>query len=94
MTNEKVDEIRTNTLKQIETTERRFKLAFIGAGALEILFFAAFILLADFANRTHLLLFIAAIAIYTIVAAGLIALGVHMNRNTLRVIHAIEAASN
>ena len=89
MTNN-IDEIRTNTLKQIEKTERTYKLAFIGAALVEVIFFAAFILLADFTNRSHLLLFIAAIAIYTILAAGLFALGLHVNRNTLRVIRAIE----
>lgn len=86
-----IDEIRTNTLRQIEKTERAYKLAFIGAALVEAIFFAAFILLADFTNRSHVLLFIAAIAIYTILAAGLFALGLHVNRNTLRIIRAIEA---
>jgi len=91
MTNN-VDEIRTNTLKQIEKTEGYYKMAFIAAALIEVFFFAAFILLADFTNRVHLLLFIAAVAIYTILALGLIALGIHINRNTLRVIRAIETA--
>ena len=86
-----IDEIRTNTLKQIEKTEGYYKMAFIAAAIVEVFFFAAFILLADFANRIHLLLFIAAVAIYTILAAGLMALGIHINRNTLRVIRAIES---
>ena len=86
-----IDEIRSNTLKQIEKTERNYKLAFVAAALVEAVFFAAFILLADFTNRGHLLLFITGIAIYTIVAAGLLALGVHINRNTLRIIRAIES---
>ena len=85
-----IDEIRTNTLKQIEKTEGYYKIAFIGAALIEVFFLAAFILLADFTNRLHLLLFIAAVAVYTILASGLMALGIHMNRNTLRVIRAIE----
>lgn len=85
-----LDEVRTNTLKQIENTERNYKVAFIGAALVEAIFFAAFILLADFSNRGHLLLFITAVAVYTIVAAGLFALGMHITRNTLRVIRAIE----
>ena len=85
-----VDDIRTNALKQIEKTEGYYRLAFIGAALIEVAFFASFLLLADFTNRVHLLLFIAAIAIYTIVAVGLIALGMHISRNTLRVIRAIE----
>ncbi len=87
-----IDEIRTNTLKQIERTEGHYKLAFVLAAVAEAIFFAAFVLLADFSNRVHLLLLIAAIAIYTIIAAGLFALGMHINRSTLRVIRAIETA--
>lgn len=85
-----IDEIRTGTLRQIEKTESYYKFAFIVAALIEVIFFAAFILLADFKDRVHLLLFIAAVAIYTILASGLITLGLHMNRNTLRVIRAIE----
>lgn len=85
-----IDEIRTNTLTQIEKTESNYKLAFIAGAVVELIFFAAFVLLADFANRVHLLLFITAVAVYTILIAGLLALGIHMNRNTLRIIRAIE----
>lgn len=85
-----IDEIRTNTLRQIEKTESYYKLAIVGAGLLEAAFFAAFLLLADFANRSHVLLLIAAVAIYTIVGAGMFALGMHVSRNTLRIIRAIE----
>jgi hypothetical protein len=85
-----IDQIRTNTLKQIETTERNYKLAYVAAAGVEFLFFAGFIMLADFSNRSHLLLFISVIALYTIIAAGLFALGAHVNRNTLRIIRAIE----
>jgi hypothetical protein len=85
-----LDQIRTNTLQQIEATERNYKLAFVGAAAVELLFFAAFMLLADFSNRIHLLMFISVIALYTIIAAGLFVLGAHVNRNTLRIIQAIE----
>lgn len=86
-----LDQIRATTLKQIETTERNYKLAYLGAAAIELVFFAGFILLADFSNRVHLLLFISVIALYTIVAAGLFVLGAHINRNTLRIIQAIES---
>ena len=89
-----LDEIRNNTLKQMEQTERNYKLAFVGAALVEMAFVAAFVLLADFTSRTHLLLFIAAIATYTIVATGLVALGVHINRNTLRLIRAIETIAH
>jgi len=87
---DKIDEIRSNTLNQIEKTESNYKAAFVAAAVLEIAFIAAFLLLADFSNRSHLLLFIAAFATYAIILVGLIALGIHVNRSTLRVIRAIE----
>lgn len=87
---DKIDEIRINSLDQIEKNERNYKLAFAGAALVEAAFLAAFLLLADLSNRGHLLLLIASIAVYTVVAFGLIALGLHVNRNTLRVLKAIE----
>ncbi|MCA1624493.1 MAG: hypothetical protein LC768_02790 [Acidobacteria bacterium] len=85
-----IDKVRTNTLEQIEKTERNYTWVFIGVAIIELAFFACFLLLADFSNRVHLLLFIASISIYTILASGLIALGIFVNRNTLRVLRAIE----
>ena len=87
---DKINEIRHNTLSLIERNERNYKYVFVGAALIEVLFFAAFLLLADFSNRVHLLLLITTITIYTITAFGLIALGLHVNRNTLRVLNAIE----
>ena len=87
---EKIDEIRANTLNLIERNERHYKFAFVGAAFIEVLFFAAFLLLADFSNRVHVLLLITTITVYTILACGLTALGLHVNRNTLRVLNALE----
>ncbi|HEX6123762.1 MAG TPA: hypothetical protein VFZ23_00165 [Pyrinomonadaceae bacterium] len=85
-----LDEIRKATLNQIESSEARYKLAFVGAAMIEAVFLVLFLVLADLSDRVHLLLLIAAIATYTIVGFGLIALGLHVNRNTLRLIRAIE----
>ena len=87
---EKINEIRSNTLNQIERNERNYKFSFVGAAFVEMLFIVAFLLLADFSNRIHVLLFIASFSVYTILIFGLIALGLHVNRNTLRVLNAIE----
>ena len=87
---EKINEIRGNTLNLIERNERNYKLAFVGAAIVELLFLVAFLLLADFSNRVHILLLLSAIATYTILIFGLIALGLHVNRTTLRVLSAIE----
>jgi len=88
-----ISKVRTNTLEQIEKTERSYNYAFVGAAIIEISFFVGFLLLADFSNRIHLLLFVASVSIYTILAFGLIALGIFVNRNTLRVLRAIELLS-
>ncbi len=88
--NNKLDEIRTNTLAKVEQNERNYKFAFVGVALVELAFLAAFLVLADFSNRVHLLLLLTAMAIYTIVGFGLVALGLHVNRNTLRVLRAIE----
>ena len=83
------DNIRT-ALDRIERSERNYKLAFLAGVFVEVLFLAGFLLLADLHNRTHVLLLLAAVATYTIVATGLLALGAHVSRNTQRVLHAIE----
>jgi len=85
-----IDKVRANTLEQIEKTERNYTYVFVGAAVIELSFFVGFLLLADFSIRIHLLLFIASISIYTILAFGLIALGIFVNRNTLRVLRAIQ----
>ncbi len=91
---EKINEIRANTLGQIERNERNYKLAFVGAAFIELLFLIAFFLLADFSNRVHILLLLTTMTIYAILIFGLIALGLHVNRNTLRVLKAIEILGN
>jgi len=88
---DKINEIRHHTLNLIERNERNYKYVFTGAALIEALFFAAFLVLADFSNRVHVLLLITTVAVYTILAFGLIALGLHVNRNTLRVLNALEA---
>jgi hypothetical protein len=89
-----ISEIRASALDRIERAERRYKVAFFGAVAIETLFLAGFLLLADLSNRTHLLLLVATVAVYTILALGLVALGSHVTRSTLRILKAIEVLTN
>ncbi len=89
--NKNLDDIRENTLNKIEKTERNYKLMFVGAAIIEVFFIASFLLLADFSNKLHLLLLISSMTVYTIVGCGLTALGLHVNRNALRIISAIES---
>ncbi|MGH9832806.1 MAG: hypothetical protein ACREBD_04825 [Blastocatellia bacterium] len=82
--------VRGAALDRIEKSERNYKLAFFSALVVETLFIIAFILLADFHNRLHVLLLLAAIAVYVILGLGLFALGAHVSRNTQTVLRAIE----
>jgi hypothetical protein len=85
-----INAVRKTALDRIDRSERHYKLVFFGAAIIELFFLAGFLLLADFSNRLHVLLLITTIAIYSILALGLVALGVHINRNTLRVLNAVE----
>lgn len=89
-----VDGVRASALERIDRTERQYKLAFLAAAFVEAGFLAGYLLLADFTNRLHVLLLIAAVAIYSLIALGLVALGVHINRNTLRILKALELSAS
>ena len=83
-----------DVLDRIDRAERHYKQAFLAAAAVEALMLPLFLLLADFANRTHVLLLVAMVATYTVVGIGLVALGAHVNRNTLRVLRAVQLAAD
>ena len=84
-----LDEVRAAAIARIDRSERNFKLAFIGAGAVETAFILSFILLADLSDRLHLLLLISTVSCYSIVVLGLFALGAHINRGVARVLKAV-----
>jgi len=88
--NHRLNEIRGAALDRIDRSERNSKLAFYSALAVEALFLIAFVALADFHNRIHVLLLLAAMAIYMILGLGLLALGAHVSRNTQAILRAIE----
>jgi hypothetical protein len=85
-----LNEVRGAALDRIDKSERNYKLAFYSALAVETLFLIAFVLLADFHNRIHVLLLLAAMAVYIILGLGLFALGAHVSRNTQTLLRAIE----
>jgi len=86
-----IDDIRSAALARADRAEFHYRLGFFGAVALETAFLIGFLALADLSNRMHVLLFLATIAVYSIVALGLVAVGAHVTRCTLRVIRAVEA---
>lgn len=88
-----VDTIRRATLDGIDRSRKHFLGAFLGAAALEAAFLAAFLLLADFSDRLHVLLLLSTVATYTLISLGLVALGAWQRRNTLLVLKAVEQLS-
>lgn len=87
-----IEEARRGALDRVDRAERDYKLVFLAAAVVESAFLVGYLLLADFSNRLHVLLLIAAVAIYSIVALGLVALGAHVKRCTLRILKAIDLA--
>ena len=85
-----LDRIRAAALARIERRERGYKLAVAGAVAAEAVLLLAFLLLADLHDRTHLLLLVSAILVYTTLALGMAALGAHVSRAAERIVAAIE----
>lgn len=87
--NTNLDEIRKNVLVKVEKSERNYKFAFYSVAILEAVFLLLLVVVTDFSNRTHLLLFISTIAVYTIIGFGLVTLGAYNNRNTQILLNAI-----
>lgn len=92
-TDARLDQIRTSTLAQIERAERNYMRGFVVAALVEAVYLAAFVLLADFSNRTHVLVLLGTIGTYALVAIGLLILGAHVTRSTLQVLKALEAST-
>jgi hypothetical protein len=92
MSESNLDRVRGAVLDRIERSERNYKLAFLVGAGVEGAFFIAYLALADFSDRLHLLLLLSTIAVYTILACGLGALGAHVSRCTERVLKALEVA--
>jgi len=86
-----IEQVRRTALDRIDKSERNYKIAWAAALIVESLFLLSFLLLADFSNRSHLLLLLASMAVYMILGAGLFALGAHVSRCTRRVLRAIES---
>jgi hypothetical protein len=86
--------IRADVLARVDRAQRNYRLAFISAATVEAAFLIAFVLLADFHNRVHVLILISTVTTYSIVILGLFALGAYVTRSVLRVLQAIEAQSS
>ena len=76
------------TLDRIERSQRNFKLALAGGVMLEAALLGAMLLLTDFGDRVQALVFVAAVAGYTLIALGLIMVATHVDRTLLRALQA------
>ena len=79
-----------DTLRRMETMEQRSRMSFMAAFVVEGVFLGAFLLLADFKDRTHVLLLLSVSALLTLGALWGVALVGVVNRHTLRVLRALE----
>jgi hypothetical protein len=66
------------------------KLAIFGAAAVEGLLLVVALLMVNWTDNTHVLLFIFSVLGYTIVALGLVALGAHISRVGAQIVAALD----
>ena len=85
-----LDAMRANALKKMDAAERWFKLSLFGALAFESLFTAGILFFAKFRDPLHMLILCCTGVIYMPIVLGLVALGAHINRCTLRVLARLD----
>jgi hypothetical protein len=77
-------------LAEADRRERWGRIALFAAALVEALLLGAALLVMDFADDTHLLVFIMAMLAYTTLALGLAALGARNSAANARLLHAIQ----
>lgn len=87
-----IDALRANALKQIDAARRNFLAALYGAALFEGLFTIGVLYFANFRDPLHMLILCCTGVIYMPLLLGLVALGAHMNRCTLRVLARLDAS--
>jgi len=85
-----IERARTGALAELERAEARRKSLFLGAALLEAVFLASYLVLMDFRERAHVLILLAAVMVYSILAVGLFALGAHVNLAAARILRSVE----
>jgi hypothetical protein len=77
-------------LADADRRDRLGRLALYGAALVEVLLLGAALMVMDFDDRTHQLVFIMAMLAYTTLALGLAALGARSSAANARLLHAIQ----
>src|SRR5258705_9929997 len=85
---------RPQALGRVEGADGARRFSLLAASLVEGAFLVAFVVLADFGNRLHLLLFLSALALYWMLGLGLLALGAHNSRNTQLILRMLEALAD
>lgn len=77
-------------LDAADRRDRMARLALFGAALVEALLLAIALLVMDFDDRTHLLVFVLSILSYTTLALGLVVVGARSAAANARLLHAIQ----
>ncbi len=91
MTNEaNLDDRRRAALDKVEKSEREVRGFLILTAVFEGALLIAVVLLMDWGDRLHLLMFLLACLVYGSLGLGLVTLAAYLKLNTLRVLAAVE----
>jgi hypothetical protein len=85
-----LDTMRAQALRKMDAAERYFKLAFFGAVLFEGLFTIGIVRYVNFRDPLHMLIVSCTGIIYMPLLLGLVALGAHVNRVTLRILARLD----
>ncbi len=90
MADSKVDRIRKAVLEQADARQRASNWLLVAAATVEGVGLVLFLVLMDFSNRLHWLIFIAAALVYGTLALTVFSLSEQMKASIQRVLRAIE----
>ncbi len=80
-------------LREHDRRARSQQWLFWGGVAIEAALIAAFLILADWRNRTHVLLFISTLGVFYAVALGVVSLTLRLDDSTRRILKAVGLMS-
>jgi hypothetical protein len=88
---ERLDRVRESVLDRMENGDRLMRFGLGAAALLELAMVAVCILLVDWSDRDHVLLFVIFLLSYFIFVLGMLALAGHVTRATGRILAVLEA---
>jgi len=91
--NRDLDSVRISVLDDMERTARVRTVAIAAAAVAEAALLSTAVWLIDWEQKTQITMFVLFVLTYFVIALGLIALGTHVSRSTMRIVAAIEAVS-